>query len=135
MNTTMSFSARRELFFQVAPRYRGGDRHEKHVILEEFTRSTGYTRKHAIRLLNQPDAKHSVITRQRLRWYGADVEEALVTLWRSANYICAKRLVPYLPAYSGEMRCPYLCGFPSSLIELLEPFLSDPGHSHLNYSA
>ncbi len=31
------------------------------------------------------------------RWYGAEVEEGLVTLWRAANYICAKRLVPYLP--------------------------------------
>ena len=93
----MSFSARRELFFQVAPRYRLGNGKEKQVILDEFTRSTGYARKYAIRLLNQPEHQQPVITRQRLRWYGPDVEEGLVTLWRAANYICAKRLVPYLP--------------------------------------
>ncbi|MGH9339106.1 MAG: hypothetical protein ACRD1R_05855 [Acidobacteriota bacterium] len=106
MKATMSFSARRELFFQVAPRYRSGDGNEKQVILDEFTRSTGYARKHAIRLLNRADATRSVITRQRLRWYGSEVEEALVTLGRSANYICAKRLVPYLPELMGVLEHP-----------------------------
>ena len=36
MKATMSFSSRRELFFQVAPRYRAGNRKEKQVILVDI---------------------------------------------------------------------------------------------------
>ncbi len=35
--------------------------------------------------------------RSRIRWYGADVEEALLVLWKAANFVCAKRLVPFFP--------------------------------------
>jgi hypothetical protein len=47
----MSLQSNRELLFQVAPRYRGADRKQKSVILNEFVATTGYARKYAIRLL------------------------------------------------------------------------------------
>ena len=35
--------------------------------------------------------------RSRKRWYGSDVEDALAIVWKAANFICAKRLIPFLP--------------------------------------
>jgi len=33
------------------------------------------------------------------RHYGAEVQEALVQVWKKANRICAKRLIPFLPTF------------------------------------
>lgn len=97
MNATMSFVARHELLERIAARYRLGSRKQKRMILDEFIESTGYARKYAIRLLSEPGDAPAQITRQRLRWYGPAVEEALMIVWNSANGICAKRLVPFIP--------------------------------------
>jgi hypothetical protein len=93
----MSFTARHELLGRITARYRLGSRKQKRMILDEFIESTGYARKYAIRLLSGSEDQSVSITRQRLRWYGPEVEEALVTVWNSANGICAKRLIPFLP--------------------------------------
>src|SRR5260370_30395399 len=58
---------------------------------------TGYARKSAIRLLNHPLQGTGIIQRSRLPLYGPEVQEALFLAWKAANYICAKRLVPFLP--------------------------------------
>lgn len=52
MGTKMSLKARRELLDQVMERYRLAGRTERGRILDEFTASTEYCRKHAIVLLN-----------------------------------------------------------------------------------
>jgi hypothetical protein len=44
-------TTRRELIGAVGQRYRAGNRHEKHEIIEEFIKLTGYHRKHSIRVL------------------------------------------------------------------------------------
>lgn len=93
----MSFVAKRELLVQVAPRYREASRAEKTAILDEFTAVTGYSRKHAIRLLTQPISVREPIQRPRARVYGQEVQDALAYSWSAANFICAKRLVPFLP--------------------------------------
>jgi hypothetical protein len=105
----MSVLAKRELLVQVAPRYVEGCRHERRVILDEFVAATGYERKYAIRLLNSPVRPPLVVQRRRAPRYGAAVQEALMVVWRAANGICSKRLVPFL----------------SELVPILE------GHGHL----
>jgi hypothetical protein len=97
VNATMSFLAKHELLERISARYRVGGRKQKRIILDEFIESTGYARKYAIRLLGEPGDPRAGIRRQRLRWYGSAVEEALMTVWNSANGICAKRLVPFIP--------------------------------------
>lgn len=60
--------------------------------------STGYGRKHAVALLNS--AKERTQNPQGKggqREYGDDVKQILVQLWRVANEICSKRLIPFLP--------------------------------------
>lgn len=94
----MSYRAKRELLAQIAPRYQEADHQQKSVILDEFVAATGYVRKYAIRLLASPVvAPPTKITRRRARRYGPAVQTALRVTWEAANYICAKRLVPFLP--------------------------------------
>src|SRR4051794_7883935 len=93
----MSFRAKRELLVQVAPRYRAAGHAQKSVVLDEFVAATGYARKYAIRLLAQPVPKPAPIRRPREPRYGPAVREALHVAWTTANEICSKRLVPFLP--------------------------------------
>ena len=93
----MSVLAKRELLVQVAPRYVEGCRHQRRVILDEFVAATGYERKYAIRLLNGPVRPPLVVHRRRAPRYGVAVQDALMVVWRAANGICSKRLVPFLP--------------------------------------
>ena len=92
----MSIQSKRELLAAVAPRYRTARGTDKQRILDEFLASTGYHRKYAIQLLNHPPKARQRQKRRRNRRYGPDVQYALVKIWRVANCICAKRLVPAL---------------------------------------
>jgi hypothetical protein len=97
VQSAMSAVAKRELARQVAPRYREARRRGKATILAEFVAATGYTRKHANRLLLSPPSPTGPIRRPRQRRYGPAVTEALLVAWHAADRICAKRLVPFLP--------------------------------------
>jgi len=93
----MSFQTNRELLARTAPRYREASRRQKTVILNEFIASTGYKRKYAIRLLCMREIpKVITIKRPRVRYYGKEVEEALIVTWAATNYIASKRLAPFL---------------------------------------
>lgn len=84
----------------LGPRYWQLSRKEKQQTLNEFVAATGYHRKYAIRLLSQPEPDLSPARPQRKgrrRVYTNEVQEALVMVWKAANRICSKRLVPFLP--------------------------------------
>ncbi len=130
----MSFQAKRELLAQTGPRYRAVPLQQKRAILDEFVAATGYARKYAIRLLGQPSVPPSApVTRPRARAYGPDVVEALTVAWAAVNYVCAKRLVPFLPelvaslerhghlALSPEVRMQLLTLSPATADRLLRP--------------
>ena len=72
---------------------------EKNRILDEFLESTGFHRKHATRLLNEilRGERPGQERRGRIRRYGPAVQDALIAAWRTVNYVCGKRLVPFLP--------------------------------------
>jgi hypothetical protein len=94
----MSFRAKRELLAQVAPRYHQSSPTQKSLILDEFVAATGYARKYAIRLLASPPLPPPpAIRRPRAPRYGPAVQAALEVAWAAANFISAKRLVPFLP--------------------------------------
>jgi len=50
----LSMATRRELKQAIGERYRAASRRERRQILDQFTRVTGYHRKHALRVLNRP---------------------------------------------------------------------------------
>ena len=95
----MSIQSKRELLGAIAPRYRAAHRNHKRQILDEFVASTGYHRKYAIQLLNHPPRARRRTKRHANRRYGLEVKYALIKIWRIANCICAKRLVPGLPEF------------------------------------
>src|SRR5258708_36892905 len=96
MRSHLSYQSKRELLWQIAPRYREASSAIKEVILDEFGAATGYTRKYAIRLHNHPAEQKRVIRRRRPAHYGPEVQRALHLAWTAANHICAKRLMPFL---------------------------------------
>ena len=74
-------------------RYRTASKKEKGVILDEFVKTTGYARKHAIALLNgKRDYVKEGIRRPRSRLYGAGLIPPLLTLVDLFDGICSKRL-------------------------------------------
>jgi hypothetical protein len=93
----ISASARQELVQAVAGRYRGANVDQKKRILDEFVAVTGYHRKHAIRVLNNPTRRQSPAGRGRVRLYDEAVRQALIVLWEASDRICGKRLKPLLP--------------------------------------
>jgi len=99
----MSYQSKRELLAQVGPRYREASHGQKSIILDEFIAATGYARKYAIRALSKPVAGSGPIVRPRARRYGPAVQDALGIAWAAANFICAKRLVPFLPSLVNSL--------------------------------
>lgn len=95
----MSQTSKRELVAEVRARYTLGNRTVKRQILDELVATTGYHRKYAIWLLNHPPTRAARKRRASQTKYTGSVRAALEQVWRAANGICAKRLVPVLPQY------------------------------------
>ena len=81
------------------PRYHQANRTEKQRILDELIATTGYHRKYAIQVLNHPPRRRKRKRRTGQTKYTGPVRVALEQVWRTANCICGKRLVPVLPQY------------------------------------
>jgi hypothetical protein len=94
---SLSYQAKREVFRQMAPQYRGASAFQKRTLLEAFIGTTGYVPKYARWLLNYASEVQQTHGHSHLRRYGPDVQHALFLAWNAANRICAKRLIPFLP--------------------------------------
>jgi hypothetical protein len=78
---------------QLQVRYRKASRKERSAILDEFVKTTGYHRKHAIAVLNgRRERTQGPIRRPRRQVYGVEVADALATLADLFDNICSKRL-------------------------------------------
>lgn len=106
----MSRGSKNELLAALRPRYGKAKRGEKGQILDELVATTGYHRKYAIHLLHHPPRRPLRQRRPRRCRYTGSVIVALEKVWRAANQICGKRLVPILGEYvaalerHGELR-------------------------------
>jgi hypothetical protein len=94
-------ATRRELKEAIGQRYRTAGRWERRQLLDEFTRVTGYHRKHALRVLHRPFVPRP--PRPRKRIYDEAVRQALTLLWEAADRICGKRLKALLPVLIESM--------------------------------
>lgn len=97
----MSLKARRELLDRIKSKYQSASWSEKGRILDAFVEASGYRRKYAISLLNESEAcvVKTAEVRQRRKLYCDEVGQAFLAVWRAANEICPKRLVPFLPKF------------------------------------
>ncbi len=99
----MSQTSKRELLATIRPRYTLGNRTEKQVVLDELVATTGYHRKYAIQVLNHPPKRHPGHRPGGPAKYIGPVPAALEQVWRAANCICGKRLVPGLPTFVAAL--------------------------------
>jgi hypothetical protein len=78
------------------PRYLIASRTEKGRLLTEFCRVAGRHRKSAVRLLRRrPRAAPPRAGRPRC--YGPEIIALLRAVWEASDYLCGKRLAPFLP--------------------------------------
>jgi len=107
----MSKRSRQELTQEVHPRYLKANKVEKQRILDEYTATTGYHRKYAIKLLKHGLKRKGYKNVGRKKIYRGEVVDVLEKIWETCGRICSKRLHPFLPEMIsvmerfGELAC------------------------------
>ena len=99
----MSRQTKWELVKRYAKEYRRGAKAEKTRILAIVVEATGYSRKHAIALLNHPPPPKRRAPRKRGSRY-AMTYDVLVRIWAVSNFLCGKRLQPFLPKLINTLK-------------------------------
>ena len=94
----LSLQAKRDVLEQFIPEYREAQGVQKRVLLDDFTRLTGYHRTSAIWLFNHHTLEQQTTARVRQPDYGVEVEEVLVQVW-NVSIMCSKQLIPSLPMF------------------------------------
>src|SRR5712691_4852003 len=107
----MTIDERRKYVKLMASRYQHAKRSERSQLLTEMEQVTKLHRKHLIRLLNGESLERKKRSTPRSRTYGLEVEQVVVRVWESLDYICAERLTPSL----GRM-AKHLAGFGSLVL-------------------
>jgi len=110
----LTMSQKKAITRELQNRYQKAKKKEKIMILDEFTQLTGYNRCYASQILGkrkilgyvhitgekfkyvQDDHKSR---RKKNRYYDQDVLLALKKIWKEADYICSKRLAPFLSEF------------------------------------
>jgi len=81
-------------------RYQKAPRPLRRLMLDEFCATSGYHRKHAIRLLNNPlPQKSAAKQNRRAPLYGPAVIRILSAIWKAAGYPWSVRLKALLPLW------------------------------------
>jgi len=93
----MTKNSKRELLEAVRPRYLRASKADKTRILDEFVATTGYHRKHAIRLMKQGAKRQGQKKPGKSKVYKGEVVVALIKIWVICDRICSRRLHPFLP--------------------------------------
>ena len=92
----MTIDERRKYMKLMASRYQKAKRSERSQLLTEMEQVSKLHRKHLIRLLNGESLERQKRQTPRSRTYGLEVEEVILRVWESLDYICAERLTPTL---------------------------------------
>ena len=108
MTTTMSLAARREMLLSIRQRYLAAKRPEKTKILDGFVAATGYDRKYALVLLCKKSTSIDIVSLKPKSRPGAQVYDdqfrhVLIKVWNTANQVCSKRFVPFIPDLVAAM--------------------------------
>lgn len=97
----MSQKVREEMLPRLRQRYMGRGREGRARMIDELCEQFGYSRKHAIKLLNARVGwgGDPTVSKGRPSLYGAAVVQVLLNIWKQAEKPCGKRLVPLLPLW------------------------------------
>src|SRR6266700_2492191 len=92
----MNVSERRTYLKRMSVRYVAAKRAERGQLLTKMEQVTGLHRKSLTRLMHAGSLARKKRVKQRARTYGLAVEQVIVRVWESRDYICAERLTPGL---------------------------------------
>lgn len=92
----MTVSERRKYLKRMKPLYIKAERTEQSRMLTEMEQVTGLHRKSLLRLLHAPTLERKKREKGRGRTYGLAVEQVILVVWESLDYVCAERLTPVL---------------------------------------
>lgn len=99
----MTQQSKTEIIRHFRKAYGRANKAEKGRILNIIAESTGYSRKHAIALLTGPAKPRPKAKRTRPSRY-AKLCDKFVFVWAASNYLCGKRLKPFLPALIASLK-------------------------------
>ncbi|EFH84477.1 DDE-type integrase/transposase/recombinase [Ktedonobacter racemifer] len=92
----MTVSERRKYLKRMKPLYIKAERTEQSRMLTEMEQVTGLHRKSLLRLLHAPTLERKKREKGRGRTDGLAVEQVILVVWESLDYVCAERLTPVL---------------------------------------
>lgn len=97
----MSQKVREEMLPRLRQRYAGRGREGRSRLIDELCEQFGYSRKHAIKLLNAKAGwgGDPTVRKGRPPVYGEEVEQVLSRIWQASEQPCGKRLVELLPLW------------------------------------
>ena len=99
----MTLDERRKYLKRLKGRYLKANRKERSQLLSDMEEMTGLHRKSLTRLLHAASLERKPRQAVRTSSYGAEVEEVIVRIWESLDYICAERLTPVLPTMAQHL--------------------------------
>lgn len=92
----MTVNERRKYLLGRKRAYQKANRAERGRLLTEMEQVTGLHRKSLLRLLHAESLTRTKRTMPRQRTYGLAVEQVILVVWESLDYVCAERLTPAL---------------------------------------
>jgi len=90
----MTVNERRKYLKLMKPLYQQAKRGERSRLLSQMQEVTGLHRKSVLRLLHASSLARKKRTTPRKRTYGLAVEQVILLVWESLDYVCAERLTP-----------------------------------------
>lgn len=103
MGLKMDKQSREKLLNALRPEYQQASAKRKRELLKALLESTGYSKKHAITLLNAEQSDSRPPRRSRPKVYDEEVLLALTTIWKASNLLCSKRLAPFMAEFIGVL--------------------------------
>src|SRR2546428_10320487 len=92
----MTVNERRKYLKRMKPLYLKAKKAERSRLLSEMEQVSGLHRKSLSRLLHATSLERQKRLKPRQRSYQGEVEEVIVQVWESLDFICAERLTPVL---------------------------------------
>lgn len=116
----MSLQSKRELLEALRDPYASASYSGRKRLLDGFLAATGYSRKHAIKLMRGTVNSEKRKRGPRATPYDQELKAALSTIWQAAGCICCKRLIPFLPELIPALeRCKHIKLEPTTRENLL----------------
>jgi hypothetical protein len=100
----MTISERRKYLKRMKPLYVKASKAERGELLNQMQQVTDLHRKSLLRLLHASTLERKARQKQRESSYGAEVEQVILVLWETLDYICAERLTPVLLLTARHLR-------------------------------